>query len=498
MPHRQAHGLTQSSHSRIIVWWPSVTVSIIAISSALALVLASNKSAALQLISILSIMFVGFASIIWIFLDKRFQQIPLYWIFFLALILRIIAAQAIPLLEDDQYRYLWDGFRTATQLDPYRQAPSVFIDAANVSDFWKDILLSINHPEIPTIYGPVLQLLFATAYFISPGDTHAIQWLLVAADMLVIYLLTSANVERKLLLIYAIHPLVLKEAMASAHPDGLVALFLILAMLFWKKRLGYCVGIALGFAVVTKVSSLIALPFFCFLFKTPSTFTSETRSLSLRILDLYKSFSWAWFLKVSLASGVTVLMLYLPFFIHNQGASDAQALSIFTNEWRFNPLGFKLFDVLLSEPFSRISAGIVLLCGLLGLFWHWLLKNFMQAMHPLDYPPLDYVFLLLLFLSPVVNPWYWLWILAPSLLLGRRFVLIIAAVAMLSYLNTSVFADIPTLAQWWLAFDTEESIFRVIFPATILQIIIIIAALINDFYWQSRRDNNATTSPRSS
>jgi alpha-1,6-mannosyltransferase len=452
MPHRQANGLTQLFSSRVIVWWPSTTVSLIAISSSLALVWASNESAALQLISILAILFLGTASIIWIFFDKRFQNIPLYWIFFLALLLRIIAVQATPLLEDDQYRYLWDGLRTATHMDPYRLAPSDYVNTENISAFWKDILLSVNNPDIPTIYGPVLQLLFATAYFISPGDTHAIQWLLLAADMLAIYLLASAHVEKKYLLIYAIHPLILKEAMASAHPDGLVALFLILAMLFWKKRFGYYVGIALGFAVATKVSSLIVLPFFCFLFNKQNT---------------------SWFLKVGLVTGATVLTLYLPFFIANHGASDAQALKIFTHEWRFNPLGFKLFDALLPEAFSRMAAGVVLLFSLIVFFSYWLFKKFQKLDDPsLGYPPLDYVFLLLLFLSPVVNPWYWLWILGPSLLLGRRFVAIIATAAMLSYLNTSVFADIPALTPW-----LNDSTFRVILPATLLQIAVIIAAI---------------------
>jgi hypothetical protein len=41
---------------------------------------------------------------------------------------------------------------------------------------------------------------------------------------------------------------------------------------------------------------------------------------------------------------------------------------------------------------------------------------------------------LLLFLSPVVNPWYWLWALGPAVLLGNGIVLAVASVAWVSYL----------------------------------------------------------------
>ena len=53
-------------------------------------------------------------------------------------------------------------------------------------------------------------------------------------------------------------------------------------------------------------------------------------------------------------------------------------------------------------------------------------------------PPLDAALVLLLLLSPVVNPWYWLWALALSVRLGRSWVAAGGVVAALSYLNSTV------------------------------------------------------------
>ena len=52
--------------------------------------------------------------------------------------------------------------------------------------------------------------------------------------------------------------------------------------------------------------------------------------------------------------------------------------------------------------------------------------------------PLDVAIILLLLLSPVVNPWYWLWALALSARLGRCWVAAGGVIAVLSYLNSTV------------------------------------------------------------
>ena len=83
-------------------------------------------------------------------------------------------------------------------------------------------------------------------------------------------------------------------------------------------------------------------------------------------------------------------------------------------------------------------------------------------------PPLDSVIVVLLLLAPVVNPWYWLWALAPAILLGRTLVASIAAVAALSYINASVLCS----AGWCAAFASTGP-YSVVWPITVVQLAVI-------------------------
>ena len=215
----------------------------------------ATGSSARQLLAVLVGTSLGGAAVLWIALDQRFARLPVRWALSLALLLRLIAIQASPLLEDDHFRYLWDGLRTATALDPYRLPPSACFGASALSPAWQDVLSGINNPDVPTLYGPVLQWLFAAAHLLLPGDVFAIQALLLVVDMAVPSLLAHQGVGTRGVLMLAVHPLVLKEAMASAHPDGLVALLLLLALTAWQGRRAAVVGVMLGLAVCAKVAA---------------------------------------------------------------------------------------------------------------------------------------------------------------------------------------------------------------------------------------------------
>ncbi len=463
--------------------WPILGISFIGVINALLLVFASDGSIGVQLSSVLLVACIGALATAWIFLDKKFNHISIFSVFFLALLVRCIAVQASPLLEDDQYRYLWDGYRTATSFDPYHSPPSAYFESPEVSAFWKDILFSINNPDITTIYGPLLQWLFALAYSIAAGSTAAIQWLLLIVDMVIIALLSFEKIERKYLLAYAINPLVIKEAMATAHPDGLVALFFVIAILCWRRQQVYVVGLVLALAIATKISALLAVPFFCF---TPVSRPQKNQTLTsavnihswlhcfrISLVKLLNHFSFVWLLKLGIVLSITTCALYLPFLIFNEGASDSKALEVFSQKWRFNPLGYYFFDILFPTDWERIASGVTImaLCGV--IFYKWQAYRRETSPVRLELPPIDYLFLALLFFSPVVNPWYWLWALAPSLLLGSRLIIIVSLGAMLSYLNTTVFADIAQFAH--LAADSQ---FRVAWPARVMQIGIIIFAVV--------------------
>jgi alpha-1,6-mannosyltransferase len=424
------------AHALLLVWGSDST---------------APDSAARQLMAVLVGNALGVVALLWIGFDQRFDRTPVWFIFGAALLLRVIATQASPLLEDDHYRYLWDGFRTATALDPYRLPPSAFFGDEQLSQRWQDILSGINNPDITTIYGPVLQGFFAFAYWLSPGQLGAIQGLLLVLDLAVLGLLAQQGVSRRSLLIYAVHPLLLREAMASAHPDGLLALFLMLALIAWQRRRPFSVGSLLALAIATKVAALVVVPLL--LFK-----------------PLAQRYSWDWAARLVLSCGLVLALLYLPFWL--SGGSDAPALATFGSQWRFNPLMFRVLELWFLPYGARLAGALLIVLGVGLLSWHWFRTQARDRRYaasapsaPLSVPPLAAPLVLLLLLAPVVNPWYWMWALALSLRCGHHWVAAAGAVSALSYWNSTVLTE----ASWLLPSELFTP-YSVAMPIALLQL----------------------------
>ena len=435
------------------VGWQGLGLAGLGIVNALLLVWGSapGSGAARQLTAVLGGTGIGGAALLWIALERRFERMPVACVLGLALVLRLIAMQASPLLEDDHFRYLWDGLRTATGFDPYRLPPSAYFGDNRLSAHWQDILGGINNPDIPTIYGPVLQGLFALAFWLAPGRLEALQGLLLVADMAVLMVLARQGIGTRWLLAYAVHPLILKEAMASAHPDGLVALFLLLALLAWQRRRAAWVGVMLALAVGTKVAALVAVPLLVMPPRSPAT--NGTR----------------WALGFGAGLAATLALLYVPFIL--AGGSDASALGTFASQWRFNPLLYRIVEAVVPAAAARPLAALLIVAGLVAIVWHW--RRSMPPAAAPALPPLDAALVLLLLLSPVVNPWYWLWALALSARLGRCWAAAAGVIAVLSYLNSSVLFE----AAVWRGPEPTAP-YLVPWPLALVQLLALLAAFL--------------------
>lgn len=410
-----------------------------------ALVWGSGGAPVTQLLAVLTAAALGSLALLWITFDAGLSRVPLGWVFGLALVLRLVAVQAEPLLEDDHFRYLWDGMRTVQHFDPYRQAPSAFFGSNNLAPQWQDILGGINNPEIPTIYGPVLQALFALAHLLAPGHIGAVQGLLLLVDLGCMALLAGQGVGTRWLLAYALHPMILKEAMASAHPDGLVALWLLLALVVWQRGRMRWTGALLGLAVATKVAALVVVPLFLFGHKRGRTFWRTSGALAF-----------------GFAAALT--LAYLPFLA--AGGSDAVGLRIFAAQWRFNPLLFRLIEAVAPHDLARPVAGLLIAAGVAALAWRR--RDASTEGSDAAMPPVASALLLLLLMSPVVNPWYALWALGPAIAARGPLVVALGCVGVLAYLNGSV---LPQAVGW--AFEGSAAPFAVAWPITLVQLAVL-------------------------
>jgi alpha-1,6-mannosyltransferase len=319
----------------------------------------------------------------WVWRDPHFTRVTYAQV---ALTLAVQSAAmfaAQPLLEDDHHRYLWDGFIAATTGHPYAFAPQHFFGQTNVTESMQVALNNINHPELPTVYGPVWQTLFAIGYWVAPGALWPIKAALLIGTLGLLALLRSTGVNPRWALIFVLHPLVVKESMISAHPDLLIGASLLWASLLWQRGKHTPAALVVCLAIGMKLSALIALPFFLF--------TREGK-ISLRACGA-----------VSLGL-VLVLSPQLAAFF----AADTQGLAALGRQWVFNPLLFRPLSALMGDSAARVFIWI-------GFCIAWCVIAVRWYATKGDAPPIVPVFIALLLLSPVVNAWYWLWILPLAL-----------------------------------------------------------------------------------
>jgi hypothetical protein len=396
-----------------------LVLTLIATALTLAAVYASHQGMANQLFAVLTLCIVNACLMVWVARDKSFAALSLWHVLVTTSLLAFTALFVQPLLEDDHFRYLWDGYITATTAQPYAWAPSLYFGNDAVPLRMQAVLSGINNPEVPTIYGPILQVLFGLCYWLSPAALWPFKLLLLCALLLVLLLLHRAAIAPRWLLLFALHPVVFKESTLTAHPDLLIGAALLAAVLAWQRGLqGWAAGLA-SIAVAIKFSSITVLPFFC--------------------INRQGRFSW----RGCSASVLTLCLVYAPVGWSVAGG-EGRALAVLGEQWTFNPLLFRLASTWLSDSLARVVVLVLFVVVLMGIFFRWVQQlqtldrsHFTCPADSLPLPPVVAVFTALLLLSPVVNPWYWLWILPLAALRFSWVAWVVATVSLLAYAHVA-------------------------------------------------------------
>jgi alpha-1,6-mannosyltransferase len=388
---------------------------LIAAGTALGVAYASQQGMAQQLIALVALCVVYFCLIAWVALDKVFEDIPMWQVIATTVVLGVIALFAQPLLEDDHFRYLWDGYITATTAKPYALAPDAYFANDAVPLAMQQVLSAINNPEVPTIYGPVLQAVFALCYWLAPAALWPFKLVLLIALLAVLQLLRRSGVAPRWLLVFALHPLVFKESAVTAHPDLLIGLALLAAVCAWQRAQHGWAACLTSMAVAMKFSTIAALPLFC--------------------IDRQGRFSQ----RAGLAMALTLCIVYAPVWLLIAGG-EGRALAALGGQWTFNPLLFKLPAAVLGNSLARACVFALFVVAWIGIFLLWIKQlrtlastTASSVAASLPPPPIVAVLLALLLLSPVVNPWYWLWLLPMAMLRFSWVAWVAATVSLLAY-----------------------------------------------------------------
>jgi len=305
---------------------------------------------------------------------RREEPFPLGRLIFWAVAFRICGLVGGPFYEDDFYRYLWDGYRFATTGTPYGAPPEAFFVDPGVPPALQSALHGINYPELPTIYAPVTQAIFLLGYWLQPGSVMALQAILIVLDLAAVMLLLRLAPARNVLL-YAWCPLVIKEVAFTAHPDVAGACLLLAAVVLARTRRWHLAALTLGLAVGAKVFGLVLVPL---------------------VLAGTRIRHWLLF-------AAALAAVYAPFAL--SGGSDLASLQVFAREWEFNSALFGLLKTALPPFTAKLALGLAF-----AAFWGWYnLRYFRSPARGI--PRGDWIFGALLAASPVINPWYLLWLL---------------------------------------------------------------------------------------
>lgn len=164
-------------------------------------------------------------------------------------------------LEDDFYRYLWDGAVVATGGNPYAVAPALVQGAQGSA---AEVLARINFPELTTIYPGVAQAVFALAHMIAPWKLDGLRAVFLAADVaglwVLIGLLRRLGRSPLVAALYWLNPLVVFAIFGTGHVDGMLVPLLLGTVLAVSAAWPVTAAGLLALAVGVKIWPVVLAP----------------------------------------------------------------------------------------------------------------------------------------------------------------------------------------------------------------------------------------------
>ena len=325
------------------------------------------------------------------------------------LLFRAILLPTDLILENDIYRYMWDGHTSRQGINPFRYAPSDHETVPYRTAYWS----KINYPYVPTIYPPTLQYIFMFSDSIYPGSITGMKFFLLVFDIGTIFillaLLEALKKPPEWCLIYAWSPLVIKEIANSGHADVVSAFCIATLMLLIVKKKLIRSSLALAALFLTKFFGILFLPL---LFIT-------------------------WRFRHYTIFGLFVVLLYLPFL--SLDVNPFAGFLTYSKEWQFNAGLYEGLLNLLNHAGGKATENAAILARLfmfsivlittmwqtIALSWRTEEVDLFRAMFV--------VTAVLLLCSPVINTWYLVWLVPFFCLFPSRAWIMLSGLVFLSY-----------------------------------------------------------------
>jgi len=339
------------------------------------------------------------------------------------LVMRFVWYGVPVIIDDDYFRYLWDGAVVAAGSNPYTIAPGAVMagdpTAAHLAAMAAQagsILRSINFPELTTIYPGTAQLAFALAHYVAPFSIDGLRIVFLGAELaglaVLVAILKDLGRPPLMAALFWLNPLIVWSSHGTVHSEALLAPLLLGACcLAWRGR-DMLAAVLLALAVGVKLWPALLVPLFARL--------THARGRGLVV--------------PALVFGSVSLVLLAPL-AHSALTGMRSGLVAYSDHWWIN-----------NAPFSWISYGAVLVTG--GEAWGQRVLRAtialvvgVLALYVARRPPADLRALLVaataiaamtFYLAPAQFPWYALWFLALAAAIESR-PLLLASASLASY-----------------------------------------------------------------
>lgn len=352
-----------------------------------------------------------------------------------------------PVLEDDSYRYLWDGAVVSEGVNPYKYAPAdgyydPNIDLPGNASIAEDLKAfrqlaeenatahtRVAYPFIRTIYPPIAQLAFGAAHQINPFGLTGWRIILLFSDVIgmIILLKTLQLFGRSSAwsILYWWNPVVIVQGFGAGHMDILVVPFLLGALLLHRSNRTRASVVALAGAAAVKLWPILLFPIL-----TRKWLSSPLKLVGVTMLFL----------------AITLLLL-MPQIL--SALSQDSGVYAYSTSWRRHAF---LFTVLQDGVFgwSEFGGDLARILVLILVSAVTLVAAFKLGDNQQTVPAAIIISVAaLLFLSPTGYPWYLIW-LVPFLPFVPSFGLtVLTATAPLYYLRF-LFGDDNPIYVWGL------------------------------------------------
>ena len=382
---------------------------------------------------------------------------PIALIWAVAILARLALLPLAPELSDDIHRYLWDGHLLTQGVNPYAHPPGDEALAA-LRTPWHG---AINHPEVPTIYPPLSQLLFGAVALLggpfvgdagagvpagipagagatvalASGPIIAAKFVWLCFDLgcgLLLHRIarrTGRN-PTPVLIWYLWSPLLIVETAWSAHFDS-VGLFLLAALILvaGRRERGRAPLIGAQDSGTPNSGGPLAGALFTGALLATATLIKFVPAAALpTVVRRHGAASL-------LAFAAVCIVFYVPFaaigFFGGLGPLEAvgpaaltEGLRTYARHWTANEGAFAVIAAVVRDPVqARATATVLVLAVVAWVTW----RRFSVER------ALLWILGAGLLLSPTVHPWYVLWILPMAALRGSRPFLLLGGLVFLGY-----------------------------------------------------------------